>query len=198
MRMLQQGASLQELYNYVRELENRVSRLQVVGDNRTTSVTRTNAGQIVHALPQRGGGGFIGGGGGAIPLQYNGPFKCEYDQTNNRIYVYDGIVVAGNSILGSSYNGISKYPIALTTLSSGTAYVVIHMYVTYGSVWNRRFEVYNNQNYYTTQTNVGVGYDYRHFYYTLASFTYDADTPTVTNLVQWHMSGDVHISGRAT
>ena len=40
------------------------------------------------------------------------------------------------------------------------------------------------------------GYDYRHFYCTLASFDYDADTPAVNNLIQWQF-GDVHIGGRA-
>ena len=195
MRMLQQGASLQELYNYVRELENKVSRLQVVGDNRTTSVTRTNAGQIVHALPQRMNG-FVSGGGGGVVATYNGPFACSYDQANNRILINDGITVAGNSAYGASYQGL-KYPVSCSTLATGKGYVVCHMYVTYSSVWNRRFEVYNNQNYYTAQTNVGVGYDYRHFYCTLASFDYDADTPAVNNLIQWQF-GDIHIAGRAT
>ena len=153
--MPEAGTSVLEIYRTVQEILDYLPSLKIVGDNKTTSVTRSNQGQIIHSMGKSTGGAGAAGGGGGGGQTYDGPFACSYDQANNRILINDGITVAGNSAYGASYAGL-KYPVNCSTLATGKGYVVLHMYVTSGSVWNRRFEVYNSQSYYTAQTNVGV------------------------------------------
>lgn len=194
MRMLQQGASLQELYNYVRELENKVSRLQVVGDNRTTSVTRTNAGQIVHALPQRMNGFVQSGGAAPVATPYEGPWKLSYDQANNRAVVTDGYFIAGNSRFGAT----GTTSVSLASLATGKVYVFLHCYVTsegLAGTWHWELLAWNNQDYLIQQTGWTRGLDYRNFCVTVGVMDYDSENQAATGIQQWH-TGNVYISGR--
>lgn len=196
------GSPITAIWNTVRDIVNYLPSLKVVADNKTTSVSRTPGGQVIHSLAKgtAGGGAATGGGGGGGAPAYEGPWKVEWDSAAQAVKVRDGYVIEGNSMSGFGYGSGTSFAgsIPASALSAGLNYIFLHCYVTgegLAGTWHYELLSWDNQNYLTTQTGWTRGLDYRHFCCTLAQVVFDADAVAVTSIVQWH-TGDVYISGR--
>lgn len=205
MRLLNQGASIQELYNYVRQLEQEIRCLRVVGDNKTTSVTQTNAGQVVHAISQRGGGGSFGSGG----ARYDGPFAVGYEfNTNTRMmklnvnFMYANVYTTGNAgIFHYGTKDMLEFNIDEVFHQWSAAGIFVQVCaanLTSGGDVDPKVipDVSSRTSWWINVTSSTSRY-YDYIYTKDIAFIKMSGNPIMpTSVSQWWQGGDIHVEGR--
>jgi len=189
------GSPITAIWRTVQQIVDYLPSLRVVADNKTTAVSRTPGGQVIHSF----GKGLGAAPQAGVPIvtsssSYEGPWKLSYDQATNRAVVTDGYFIAGNSRFGAT----GTTSVSLGSLATGKVYVFLHCYVTsegLAGTWHWELLAWNNQDYLIQQTGWTRGLDYRHFCVTVGVMDYDAENLVATGIQQWH-TGNVYISGR--
>jgi len=184
--MPEAGTSVLEIYRTVREIIDYLPSLKIIGDNKSTSVTSSSKGQIIHSISKAAGGaGAAGGGGGGEAAPYDGPFAIgALEQTSGGWYRVP--IKAGQYYVFSS-----------TTVNINASYVELGKYtgrqqIWLGIVYNATGAYGGNYTYFYTRNRSGVTVTMRTALFLIGEVdtTYDSQTDTlVIDKVNQYVTG---------